>query len=142
MPKKDKGMRWFHINYVREVMKPLVDGPFKTLAQSALSDAVSLADPRGVFTMSSKQLAGYSNCDPRSAQKALKTLKDCGAIVLHNSSGKGGFHQMTGNGIANRYRINFKMPGVTDDQWDDLMELCGPALKRMMVKDAQSGGEN
>ncbi len=131
MNNNDKGVRWFQVNYVREAMKPLVKGEQKALAQSALSDAVSMADKLGIFSMSASRLAKINAVNERTARRAINTLKECGAIVLHNSSGLGGFNQDTGSGIANRYRINFKMPGVSDVDYAMLYEKCGPALRRM-----------
>ncbi len=127
---RNTGVRWHQCNHVGEVMTRLIKGSHSSAAKVILSHAaMCLADKRGVFSMSigyGVDVLGYSRSQIRNG---LKALQDLGAVELCNGSGRGGISTSTGKGIANRYRINFRMPGVTSDEWFDLVELCGPAIE-------------
>ena len=121
---KDTGVRFHQMNFVAEHMMKLV----KPDAQAILMYAVvKHAGTDGQFYLAASKAAEATGKNKRSAQRAIRTLREAGVIELVGNS-RGGLKD-DGGGYANTYRIDFEHPDVCPDAYAQLMRDCGPALK-------------
>ena len=121
---KNTGVRFHQLNFVAEHMMKLV----KPDAQAILMYAVvKHAGPDGRFYLAASKAAEATGKNKRSAQRAIKALREGGFITLVGNS-RGGLKD-DGGGYANTYRIVFDHPDVCQDAYAELIKAWGPAFE-------------
>ena len=131
---KNTGVRFHQLNFVAEHMMKLVKPDAQAILLYA---AVKHAGPDGRFYLAASKAAEATGKTKRSAQRAIKALRDVGVIELVGNS-RGGLKD-DGGGYANTYQIVFDHPDVCPDALAQLTRDCRPAIEAN-TKWARSNG--